>query len=107
MGTRIDLQNLLAEILGCPAEGSDSRVYYQPPTGTRIKYPCIIYKFSTADTKFADNRPYKRTRRYEVTLIDRNPDSVYEAKIAELPMCFTERNYTADNLYHFVFNIYY
>lgn len=42
-----------------------------------------------------------------VTVIDRDPDSVFAEKIAELPLCADNRFYTADNLNHFVYNLYF
>lgn len=45
--------------------------------------------------------------RYTVTIIDRNPDSAIPNKVAELPLCSFNRFYTADNLNHFVYNLYF
>lgn len=45
--------------------------------------------------------------RYELTVIDKNPDSDILDRVASLPMCAFERHYTADNLNHDVYNIYY
>ena len=36
---RLALHNELVSILG-----DSKRVYYSPPNGSNIKYPCIIYK---------------------------------------------------------------
>ena len=101
MGTRIQLQSLLETLL------ESRNVYFQPPPSVKMKYPCIVYSLSDIDTKFADNNPYSNSRRYQLTAIDPNPDSTIPDKLALLPMCIFDRSYTADNLNHYVFNIYF
>lgn len=70
-------------------------------------YPCIVYNRDFSNTQFADNLPYRRKKRYQVTIIDQNPDSVIPDKVADLPMCLFERHFTAGNLHHDVYNIYF
>jgi hypothetical protein len=72
-----------------------------------MQYPCIVYNRDSVDTEFADNTPYRHTKRYQVTVIDRNPDSGVPDKVAALPMCSYDRFFTADNLNHDVFNIFF
>lgn len=31
-------------------------VYFQPPESVKLLYPCIVYKRSAGDTRFADNK---------------------------------------------------
>lgn len=99
MAPRLQLHQLL--------EAITDNVYFQPPTNVQLKYPCIIYNRDFADTKFADDQPYKHTLRYMVTIIDRDPDSVIPSKVASIPMCLFNRFYTADNLNHDVYNLYF
>lgn len=99
MGQRLDLQKLLEEIT--------TNVYFQPPTNIQLEYPCIIYKRDFADTKFADNSPYAFKQRYMVTIIDKNPDSEIPKKVALLPLSVFNRFYTADNLNHDVYSVYF
>jgi hypothetical protein len=101
MAQRTSLQSSLEALLG------SEHVYFQPPTNVKMEYPCIVYKRDTADTKFADNDPYRYTKRYQVTVIDRNPDSEIPDRIAALPMCVHNRFYTANNLNHDVFVLYF
>ena len=101
MGQRIDLHNLLTDILGT------GNVYFQPPETIKLKYPCIIYTRSSNSTRFADDNPYSTKRRYTITVIDRNPDSELPDKIQALPMCRIDRIFTSDNLNHYIFDIYY
>lgn len=88
-------------------EAITSNVYFQPPPSLAMVYPCIVYNRDFANTQFADNLPYRRKKRYQVTIIDQNPDSVIPDKVADLPMCLFERHFTAGNLHHDVYNIYF
>lgn len=72
-----------------------------------MEYDCIRYVRSKISASYANNRPYNLRDCYQLTLIYRNPDSDLPHKIAMLPMCSHDRNYTADNLNHDVFTIYY
>lgn len=101
MGTRIQLQVLLSSLLGTPA------VYFQEPPTSQMSYPCIMYKKDTAETNFAGNKPYKHMHRYQVIVIDANPDSLIPDKIASLPMCIFDRFYTADKLNHNVYKLFF
>lgn len=101
MGQRLQLQSLLETILGTV------NVYFQPPATVEMQYPCIVYHRDPTDTKFADDIPYSRTKRYQVTVIDRNPDSEIPDNVAQLRLCKHSRFYTANNLNHDVFDLYY
>lgn len=59
-------------------------VYFQPPKNTMLQYPCIIYKLVDIPAKYANNRRYIQKREYEVTVIDRDPDSPLREKILGL-----------------------
>jgi hypothetical protein len=101
MGLRTDLQALLKGIL------ESDNVYFQPPPTVEMAYPCIVYRRDTANTIFAGDKPYHYAKRYQVIVIDRDPDSVIPAKIAALPMCIFDRFYTADNLNHDVYKLFF
>lgn len=101
MGSRSDLQILLRGIL------ETNNVYFQPPPTVKMEYPCIVYRRDFATTLFAGNQPYQHTKRYQVIVIDPDPDSVIPAKVAELPMCIFDRFYTADNLNHDAFKLFF
>ena len=83
------------------------KVYFQPPANVQMEYPCIVYQRDYADTKFAGNSPYHNTKRYQVTVIDRDPDSDIPDKVAALPMCRFDRAFVADNLNHDVFRLFF
>lgn len=101
MAPRSDLQTLLVQLLGTDA------VYFQPPPSVKLTYPCIIYKRDDIKTEFADNNPYKHMKRYQLTVIDRNPDSDIPTKISLLPKCRFDRFFTTENLNHDVYNIFF
>jgi len=82
-------------------------VYFQPPTNLKLLYPCIVYERDSAISAFANNRPYRYTKRYAVTVIDRDPDSALPNQLAALPLCTFTRFFTADDLNHDVYNIFF
>lgn len=98
---RLKVQTLLENILG------SDQVYFQPPSNVQMKYPCIVYERFSTRTSYADNEPYKYDKRYQVTVIDRDPDSPLPDMIAALPKSSFSRFFTADNLNHDVFNVFF
>lgn len=86
----------------CGAEN----VYYQPPTGLRMKYPCICYERSRIRNIAADNHVYSQHFYYQITVIDTVPDSEMTAAVARLDRTSHDRLFVADNLYHDVFTTY-
>lgn len=72
-----------------------------------MEYPCILISRDVGDTKFADNSPYRHTRRYQLTIIDRDPETFLYDPVAALPMCVHNRAYKADGLNHDVFIMYF
>ena len=101
MGQRADLQVILEGILGT------DKVYFQPPANIELSYPCIIYKRERFDRSFGNDRPYALFKGYQVTVIDRDPDSVIVDAVAKLPMSRHDRNFAVDNLNHDVFTLYF
>ena len=101
MDRRPNLQTLLENVLG------SHNVYFQPPPTVQIKYPAIIYSREDIDNTYADNAVYFNKIGYQLTVVDRNPDSKIVDKVSKLPMCRLNRHYTSDNLNHDVFTIYY
>ena len=101
MTTRVDLQNVLEELLG------SRNVYYQPPESLKMNYPAIVYARKTIDNSYANNSVYKQNYAYEITVIDKNPDSEIVNKVSKLPTCRFDRHFKSDNLNHDVFTLYY
>lgn len=101
MASRLELHEALCEILG------SRNVYFQPPASVKMQYPAIVYSRSNIENTHADNTVYLQGWCYEIVVIDPNPDSEYVEKISKLPFCSFDRHYTADNLNHDVFTLYF
>lgn len=99
MASRLNLQTTLKTVVG-------NNVYFQPPESISLKYPCIIYSLNDVNTLKANDKKYKLTRSYQITLICKDPDNEYIDKILSLPYTDMDRMYTVDNLYHYVFTHY-
>ena len=98
---RYELNEILCKVLG------SSNVYFQPPSTLKMSYPAITYSRSNIDSQSSNNRLYSTTTRYTGTVIDKNPDSPIPDKVAELPMCSFSRHFTADNLNHDSYTMYF
>lgn len=83
-----------------------SNLYFQPPTGTSMQYPCIVYNREKIDQKKADNIKYKTDVIYKVIVIDRDPDSEIVKAVSELPNTRHTSFYTKNNFNYDVFTIY-
>lgn len=70
-------------------------------------YPAIVYERDSANTDFAGNKPYLSVKRYQVTVIDADPDSDIPDKIAALSQCLFDRHFNANGLNHDVFTLYF
>ena len=101
MGTRLELHEVLCNIIG------SRNVYYQPPGSIKMNYPAIVYSRNDISNKYGDDIPYVQSVSYQVTVIDKDPDSTIVSDIAKLPYCRLNRHFTSDNLNHDVFTLYY
>jgi len=98
---RLQLHEKLCEVLG------SRNVYFQPPESVKMNYPAIVYSRDDIENVYADDGVYLSHRRYAVTVIDKDPDSLIVAGIAGLPSCRFNRHYESDNLNHDVFTIFF
>lgn len=101
MADRLHLHAEFEKILG------SKNVYFQPPQSVQMKYPAIRYSLFNIENDFANDSVYKQDLAYEVIVIYKDPDSDIPRKISRLPRCRFNRNYTADNLNHDVFTLYF
>lgn len=100
MGSRLELQAELQTFL--------PKVYYQPPSTLKMEYPCIVYKRFGKLSKRANNGVYLRDTQYQITLIERDPDSNLADQLEDhFASCVISQNYTVDNLHHTTLNLYY
>lgn len=82
-------------------------VYFQPDENTKMQYPAIVYEVDGQDTIHADNKPHRRVDRYQVTVIDRNPDVPARLLVETLPMCTFNRAFARDGLNHRIYTLYF
>lgn len=101
MGTRLELQALLESL------DVDAHVYFQPPSNIQMVFPAIVYSRDQEDATFADNSPYYHKTRYQVMIIDANPDSTIPALVRALPMTRYVRHFTTMSLYHDIYTMYF
>jgi hypothetical protein len=103
MASRLQLQTLLESLF----EEGEEHVYFQPPPNIQMQYPCIVYKREASLNRYADDKKYLHSKRYQVTVIDRNPDTELSDKVEELPLCEFDRYFPADGLNHYVFTLFF
>ena len=103
MAPRLELQALLESLLGTP------NVYFQPPSSSQMEYPCFVYNRDRVETEHADNRPYHKKSRYQITIIGEDPDEVAEisGRVGDLPTASFDRSFVADNLNHDVLTLFF
>ena len=101
MTNRLNLQTTLENILG------SRNVYYQPPESVKMQYPAIVYFRNGIENNHANDSVYNQNVSYEIIVIYKDPDSEIPLAISQLPLCKFNRRYTADNLYHDVFTLYF
>ena len=102
MASRLELHEELCGLLGT------RNVYFQPPESKKMVYDCIVYFISDIASRFANNKHYTDKKRYELKLITRNPDNDLVDSILDHFMYVQfDRQFVTDNLYHYVFVLYY
>lgn len=104
MDKRLELDALLRKVMK-DVSGVEN-VYFQPPENLLLKYPAIIYSRSDIRNRPADDMVYSQFTFYDLTVIDKNPDSLLVYAVASLPRCKFGRHYKSDNLNHDTFTIF-
>lgn len=102
---RLEIHQSLCDILECPDIGPECRCHFQPGSNVLLKYPAIVYKLRDVPTVYADNAPYLFVDTYDLTLMDKNPESVYAEMIKHLPKVRFVRFFVSSNINHWVFTI--
>ena len=100
--SRMSLHEELKCILG------SSNVYYQPPETVKLSYPCFVYFKDGNYLMRADNKSYIDFNRYTVVHVGHDPDTdISDRMLKHFIRCRYDRRYTADNLTHDTFDLYY
>ena len=107
LALQAELEELLAGKVAVLEDGSQA-IYFQPPEKVKLKYPCVVYTYETDYFRHADDKSYYKKPQYELTVIDRNPDSdIADVIVYHFTYCRHNRQFTADNLRHDVIGLYY
>lgn len=102
MAERLTLHEEFCELLG------SRNVYFQSPESVKMSYDAIRYQLGGKDILRANDGIYRKVNRYEGVIITRNPDTTLPDELLEhFEMCSLGRPYTADNLNHYPFTLYY
>lgn len=96
------LQEFLESIPGV------KKAYFQAPATVKMVYPCVRYSKSVPMIRNADNIHYFGKNRYDLIVIDPNPDSeIPDHILKNFTYCSIDRVYTANNLYHTSMTLYF
>ena len=107
MKDRMTLHDLLQSIM-VDAGADPNQVYNQPPSSTKMSYPAIRYSIDGLQNRNADDEVYNQSWFYKIIVIDKKSTSTIAQKVSMLPKIeMVGAPYIADNLYHYVFKIYY
>ena len=98
---RTDLHDILKGLDGVEA------AYFQPKQNTSLTYPCIVYSRDNSYAARADDVLYWHKKRYQVTVIDRNPDGPIPDQVERLPLTRFDRFYVADGLNHYSYILFF
>lgn len=83
-------------------------VYIDPPENIKMNYPCARVRLNAGRIRYADNKAHIFIPSWEIIYISYIPDDEMVNKItyAFSRISYT-RHYTADNLHHNSFTLYY
>jgi hypothetical protein len=97
--SRLQLHSLLT--------GLTEHVYFQPPPNDQMQYPVHLVFTGWTSADHANNELYRHAKQYQVTVVDRDPDSILPDQVEALPLCAFVRAFPADDLNHWVFDLYF
>ena len=98
----LDQPTLQATLLGLTP-----KAWYKRPPDNKMSYPCFVYRLSNPDTKHADNRVYSYTPCYNIIYMSTEPnDRIVRQMLEGFEHCSFDREYQADNIYHYSFVVY-
>lgn len=109
---RLELQRLLEGFAEPFVRKTDrtKHVYYNPPTGFQLEYPCYVYGDARPSVYHADNAKYFNRSAWTITVISRDPEcSDLAPPLEDLPYCSVNSgsSFTTDGLAHRGYTLYY
>ena len=72
-----------------------------------MKYPAIVYSRSKMEKVRANNKTYILNHVYDITVIDRNPDSPIAEEILKLDHSEYDRQFCVNGLNHITITLYF
>lgn len=82
-------------------------VYFQPPEGFQMTYPCILYARDGGDSSFANNRSYIQNNRVMITVIEKDPYTPLSLQVKEsMDGVEFQDQFPQDNMYHSILYAY-
>ncbi len=107
---RLELQTQFEKIAEEYVKPGDrtKHVYFDPPVGIQLEYPCIVYRESRPVIYHADNQKYLNFPHWTVTTMTQDPEALDLApKVQEFPRCSLDSPpYRSDGIVHHVFSLY-
>lgn len=107
---RLELQKLFETFTAPYVKESDRtrHVYFNPPPGFQMEYPCIVYEEGRPTSYHADNVKYLHFPRWKVTTMTKDPEALDLAPQVELlPHCsYANPPFRSDGVVHHVFELY-
>lgn len=82
-------------------------VYFQEPERQGMVYPAILYQPDYEYRTHANNATYGLVDRWQVTIMDEDPDSAIRQRLRMLPLCVFDRHFRTSGLNHFIYSLYY
>lgn len=98
---RSSLSQMLHNITGVKG------IYYQPPNGTEMKYPCIVYERNDIRNVHADDNVYVQHHMWTITVIDKDPDSNIVQQVSMIRGIRFDRHFASDGLNHDIFTLFF
>ena len=99
---RLEFHEELCTLLG------SRNVYFQPPASIKLHYPCIVYKPGLDFSAHADNCSYINCDCYQVQIIAKDPTfELFETFTSKWQYVRPEVPFTADNMNHHNYTVYY
>ena len=97
---RVSEEGLTTSVFPTPGQPNSDDGYDRWQSSLKTEGPLVINEVMVY------NNSYLHTKRYQVTVIDKDPDSLIPERILSLPFCSFNRSFTSDNLNHWVFSLY-
>ena len=72
-----------------------------------MKYPAIVYSRSEMEKVRANNKTYILNHVYDITVIDRNPDSPIAEEILKMDYSEYDRQFCVNGLNHITITLYF